>query len=107
MLRVLAALVVVLLALVVAALVAGVIWGIDTPRCDALTESVDHCFDASATEKTIGIVLAAAAAAVGALGVAAGVGFVRGRGGGGRLALSVVVTPLLAVAALMFLQISF
>ena len=58
MLRVLAALVVVLLALVVAALVAGV-------------------------------------------------GFVRGRGGGGRLALSVVVTPLLAGAALMFLQISF
>ena len=107
MLRVLAALVVVLLALVVAALVAGVIDALNTPRCEALTESVDHCFDASATEKTIGIVLGAAAVAVGLLGVAGGVGFVRGRGGGGRLALGVVATPLLALAALWFLQLSF
>ncbi len=111
MLRLLAGLLVIVLALAAAALLAGVVQGAGIPRCEdreAVAESdADECFETSSGGKTIGLVLGAAAGVVAALGAVAGVGYVRRRGGGGRLVLCTLATPILALAALLFVQISF
>jgi hypothetical protein len=110
-LRVLAGVLVVILALFAAALVAGVIEGGGIPRCDdreaMLASDADECFEASGTEKAIGLVLVAAAALVAARGAFAGVGYVRRRQGGATLLWCALLSPVLAFASIFLLRISF
>jgi hypothetical protein len=110
-LRVLAVLVALVLALAAIGLLVALVDAAGLPRCEdreAVAESdADECIEGSSAEKAIGLALGGAAAAVAAFGALLGIGYVRAGRGGARLAACAVATPVLALGALLLLPISF
>jgi hypothetical protein len=111
MLRVLAALVAVVFAVVFMLLLLFMLTATDLALCSdpegIKASGEDDCIEGSAAEQALGLVLGFGSAAAAAATVVFGIVYARTARGGGRVVAAAVATPLLALGAMYLLPVSF
>ncbi len=111
MLRVLAAVIAVVFALVTAGLLIAAIEVSDYPRCEdraaVASSDEDECVEGSPARRAAGLAAVYGSVIVAAVTAVFGLGYASRRRGGRGLVICAIATPVLVLAALILLPISF